>query len=117
AGDLNSTLVPAEERADPLLARWREAAGRDLLLRVDLLGRDLALKLVGIPDPAWDERAARHCLGLQHVLLDDLRAGRAGGNIASGDEHVDLVLAVLDVALVVHPVDEGPRRPNRGRNN
>ena len=51
------------------------------------------------------------------MLLDDLRAGSAGGNIASGDEHVDLVLAVLNVTLVVHHVDEGHGARERGQND
>jgi hypothetical protein len=105
AFDLVRTLRALDLRADALLLGGSEAARGDLLALVDVLRRDVLRQLLGARDGAGDDGLLRHRHLLQHVLVDNFRAARARRDITGSDEHRNLVLAVLHVALVVDDVD------------
>src|SRR6266700_3589408 len=49
------------------------------------------------------------------MLPDDLRTGSPGRNIASGHEHADFALPVLDVTLVLRHVEDRQQARERGQ--
>ena len=105
AFELVRALRPLDLGADALLLGRGEAPGAHHLTLVDVLGRNVARNLLGARDRPGDDCLAQNRLLLQELLIDDIRAGRAGRDVARRDEDGDFVLTVLHVTLVVHDVD------------
>jgi hypothetical protein len=103
--DLDRPHRPLGLGADAELLRVAEAARRDLLARQDRVGADEPDDLIRAGDRARDERRPRNGQRLRHVAGDDRRPGRPGRDVRGGDEHVDVLCAVLYVLSVIGDVD------------
>ena len=108
--------VPCSCARGPVLDVVREPAERHLLAGVDRRRRHEVLHLVGVRDRAGHDGPLDDLRRRQHVVLQDVRAGRADGDVALRDEDRDGALAVLHVPLVVGDVEQrehrrGERKP------
>src|SRR5205085_2411606 len=95
---------------DARLFMVREPAERDLLARVDVLGRDQGQNLLRARDRARNDGALYDGRGGHPAVRDEVGTGSTRGDVPLRDEHLHGGLALLDVTLVVGDVERRQQR-------